>query len=176
MARFLTISITTGFHFFVYVMLTKLLPVFVCLHLYLRIQFLFLCYTYIVMPALLCPCVMQDLQVSSPEAMDGPEPEEAEEEAGGGGRSDSEGSDYTPGRKKKKRASSAKDKKRNSGAVERSGGSSSAKRKEPAEEEEEEDDDDSSVGTVWLSMDQSLLQQRIRICASLVKETEVACC
>lgn len=108
----------------------------------------FLMYTF--MPACILishMCVVQDVQVSSPEPMEQPEVGEPEEEAVGVARSDSEGSDYTPGRKKKKRASSAKEKKRSSGSVERSGGSSSAKRKEP-EEEEEEDDDDNSVSAL----------------------------
>ena len=92
--------------------------------------------------------LVQDVPVSSPEAMEVPEVE-AEEERGVRG-SDSEGSDYNPGRKKKKRTSAGREKRRSSTGAERnSGGSSASKRKdpEPEEEEEEEDDDDSSVRT-----------------------------
>ncbi|XP_062867262.1 chromodomain-helicase-DNA-binding protein 4a isoform X2 [Trichomycterus rosablanca] len=82
----------------------------------------------------------EDIPMSSPEAVEGPNMEDMEED-GNGGRSDSEGSDYTPGRKKKKRASTGKEKKRNSGP-DRS--SAASRRKEPVEEEEEDDDDDDS--------------------------------
>ncbi|XP_008278376.1 chromodomain-helicase-DNA-binding protein 4 isoform X2 [Stegastes partitus] len=83
----------------------------------------------------------EELAVSSPEPLLGPEAAEREAEDGGL-RSDSEGSDYAPGRKKKKRSSSAKDKKKG-GAAEK-GGSSSAKskRKEPEPEDDEDEDDD----------------------------------
>uniref|UniRef100_A0A8C1RAN1 Chromodomain helicase DNA binding protein 4a n=1 Tax=Cyprinus carpio TaxID=7962 RepID=A0A8C1RAN1_CYPCA len=59
-------------------------------------------------------CVLQDIGVSSPEPVDGPDLDDGEEE-----RSESEGSDYTPGRKKKKRASTTKDKKRSSSGADR---------------------------------------------------------
>uniref|UniRef100_A0A8C1V0F9 Chromodomain helicase DNA binding protein 4a n=1 Tax=Cyprinus carpio TaxID=7962 RepID=A0A8C1V0F9_CYPCA len=58
--------------------------------------------------------VLQDIGVSSPEPVDGPDLDDGEED-----RSESEGSDYTPGRKKKKRASTTKDKKRSSSGADR---------------------------------------------------------
>uniref|UniRef100_A0A8C1NWZ7 Chromodomain helicase DNA binding protein 4a n=1 Tax=Cyprinus carpio TaxID=7962 RepID=A0A8C1NWZ7_CYPCA len=79
-------------------------------------------------------CVLQDIGVSSPEPVDGPDLDDGEEE-----RSESEGSDYTPGRKKKKRASTTKDKKRSSSGADRN--SAASKRREPEEEEDEDDDD-----------------------------------
>uniref|UniRef100_A0A672MCM4 Chromodomain-helicase-DNA-binding protein 4-like n=1 Tax=Sinocyclocheilus grahami TaxID=75366 RepID=A0A672MCM4_SINGR len=49
---------------------------------------------------------LQDIGISSPEPVEGPDLDDGED------HSESEGSDYTPGRKKKKRASTTKDKKR----------------------------------------------------------------
>ncbi|XP_073678469.1 chromodomain-helicase-DNA-binding protein 4-like isoform X1 [Garra rufa] len=76
----------------------------------------------------------EDIGISSPEPVEGPDVDDGEED-----RSESEGSDYTPGRKKKKRASTAKDKKRSSSAADRN--SAASKRREPEEEEDEDDDD-----------------------------------
>ncbi|XP_051992516.1 chromodomain-helicase-DNA-binding protein 4-like isoform X1 [Xyrauchen texanus] len=70
----------------------------------------------------------EEIAISSPEPVDGPELDDGEED-----HSDSEGSDYTPGKKKKKRASIVKDKKRSSSAT--------SKRREPEEEEDDDDDD-----------------------------------
>ncbi|XP_026145002.1 chromodomain-helicase-DNA-binding protein 4-like isoform X2 [Carassius auratus] len=77
----------------------------------------------------------EDIGVSSPEPVEGPDLDNGEED-----RSESEGSDYTPGRKKKKRASTTKDKKRSSSGADRN--SATSKRREPEEEEDEDDDDD----------------------------------
>ncbi|XP_072531652.1 chromodomain-helicase-DNA-binding protein 4a [Salminus brasiliensis] len=82
----------------------------------------------------------EDIPISSPEPVEGPEVDDVEED-GAGGHSDSEGSDYTPGRKKKKRASTSREKKRNSIGAERNSTSAASKRKEPEEEEDEDDDD-----------------------------------
>uniref|UniRef100_A0A8C1YX26 Chromodomain helicase DNA binding protein 4a n=1 Tax=Cyprinus carpio TaxID=7962 RepID=A0A8C1YX26_CYPCA len=79
-------------------------------------------------------CVLQDIAISSPEPVQGPDLDDGEED-----RSESEGSDYTPGRKKKKRACTTKDKKRSSSGADRN--SAASKRREPEEEEDEDDDD-----------------------------------
>ncbi|KAF4100777.1 chromodomain-helicase-DNA-binding protein 4a [Onychostoma macrolepis] len=76
----------------------------------------------------------EDIGISSPEPVEGPDLDDGEED-----RSESEGSDYTPGRKKKKRAGTTKDKKRSSSGPDRN--SAASKRREPEEEEDEDDDD-----------------------------------
>ncbi|XP_042632178.1 chromodomain-helicase-DNA-binding protein 4-like isoform X3 [Cyprinus carpio] len=76
----------------------------------------------------------EDIAISSPEPVQGPDLDDGEED-----RSESEGSDYTPGRKKKKRACTTKDKKRSSSGADRN--SAASKRREPEEEEDEDDDD-----------------------------------
>ncbi|XP_043073966.1 chromodomain-helicase-DNA-binding protein 4a isoform X1 [Puntigrus tetrazona] len=76
----------------------------------------------------------EEIGISSPEPVEGPDMEDGEED-----RSESEGSDYTPGRKKKKRASATKEKKRSSSGADRNAAAS--KRREPEEEEDEDDDD-----------------------------------
>uniref|UniRef100_A0A671N942 Chromodomain helicase DNA binding protein 4a n=1 Tax=Sinocyclocheilus anshuiensis TaxID=1608454 RepID=A0A671N942_9TELE len=78
-------------------------------------------------------CVLQDIGISSPEPVEGPDLDDGED------HSESEGSDYTPGRKKKKRASTTKDKKRSGSGADRN--SAASKRREPEEEEDEDDDD-----------------------------------
>ncbi|XP_067280975.1 chromodomain-helicase-DNA-binding protein 4a isoform X2 [Pseudorasbora parva] len=76
----------------------------------------------------------EDIGISSPEPVEGPDLDDGEED-----RSESEGSDYTPGKKKKKRASTTKEKKRSSSVADRN--SAASKRREPEEEEDEDDDD-----------------------------------
>ncbi|XP_077454657.1 chromodomain-helicase-DNA-binding protein 4 isoform X2 [Stigmatopora argus] len=83
--------------------------------------------------------VREELPISSPEHLIGPESTERHQDEGGL-RSESDGSDYAPGRKKKKRSSSTKEKKKSGSAAEKS--SSKSKRKDPEPDDDDDDDDD----------------------------------
>ncbi|XP_077576169.1 chromodomain-helicase-DNA-binding protein 4 isoform X4 [Stigmatopora nigra] len=83
--------------------------------------------------------VREELPISSPEHLIGPESTERQQDEGGL-RSDSDGSDYAPGRKKKKRSSSTKEKKKSGSAAEK--GSSKSKRKDPQPDDDDDDNDD----------------------------------
>uniref|UniRef100_A0A8B9L948 Chromodomain helicase DNA binding protein 4 n=1 Tax=Astyanax mexicanus TaxID=7994 RepID=A0A8B9L948_ASTMX len=91
--------------------------------------------------------LVEEVPVSSPEALEALRlvEEEEEEEEGRAVRSESEGSDYAPSKKKKKRAGTSKERKKGGAGGEKTGGGSSGgknKRKDPEPAEDDEDDDD----------------------------------